>query len=82
MQVLPPFVVFQARRQTLGDWPSLKALYEQRLDNLFTDAPIPFRLQNGGHYDDKQVLKSNLGAGENGTRIHLVQTGDPPQRLP
>ena len=43
---------------------------------------MPFRLQNGGHYDDKQVLKSNLGAGESGTRIHLAQAGDPPQQLP
>ena len=81
MQVLPPFVVFQARRQTAQDWPQLKADYEKRLDNLFTDPPIPFRLQNGGHYDDKQVLKSNLGAGESGTRIHLSQVGDPPQQL-
>ena len=37
---------------------------------------MPFRLQNGGHYDDKQVLKSGLGAGESGTRIHLVQARD------
>ncbi len=82
MDVLPPFVVFQSRRQTADDWPQLKAAFEARLDNLFTDAPIPYRLQNCGHYDDQQVLKPGLGVGENGTRIHLVQPGDPPQEPP
>ena len=82
MEVLPPFVVFQSRRQTPEDWPRLKAEYEKRLDGLFTDAPVPFRLQNGGHYDEQQVLKRDLGAGESGTRIHLVQPNDPPQQMP
>jgi NAD(P)H dehydrogenase (quinone) len=82
MDVLPPFVVYQSRRQTLDDWPRLKSEYEKRLDGLFTDGSLPFRLQNGGHYDDQQVLKPGLGAGESGTRIHLLQPGDPPQAMP
>jgi NAD(P)H dehydrogenase (quinone) len=82
MYVLPPFVVYESRRRTIKDWPRLKADYEMRLDSLFTDAPIPFRRQNGGHYDDRQELKPGLGAGEGGTRIHLLQPGDPPQTMP
>lgn len=82
MDVLPPFVVFQSRRQTGDDWPRIRAAYEQRLDGLFNDAPILYRRQNCGHYDDQQVLKPGLGAGESGTRIHLVQPGDPPQTAP
>lgn len=43
-------------------------------------APIPFRTQNGGHYDGQQVLKPGLGSSESGMRIHLVQLGDPEER--
>lgn len=82
MEVLPPFVVFQARRQTAEDWPKLKEAYGRRLDGLFSDPPLPYRLQNCGHYDEQQVLKPGLGDSESGTRIHLVQPGDPPQQAP
>jgi len=77
MEVLPPFVVYQTHRLTEADWPEIAVAYRRRLDGLFTDAPIPFRSQNGGHYDGRQVLKPGLGAGEAGTRIHLAQPGDP-----
>ncbi|HZZ90245.1 MAG TPA: NAD(P)H-dependent oxidoreductase [Caulobacteraceae bacterium] len=77
MEVMPPFVVYQAHRLTESDWPELAAAYRRRLEGLFTDRPIPFRTQNGGHYDGRQVLKPGLGAGESGTRIHLTQPGDP-----
>jgi hypothetical protein len=43
--------------------------------------PIAYRTQNGGHYDGQQVLKPGLGAVESGTRIHLVQPGDPKEVL-
>ncbi|WP_199747280.1 MULTISPECIES: hypothetical protein [Corallococcus] len=47
---------------------------------LWADAVIPFRRQNSGHYDTQQVLLPGLGDGASGTRIHLVQQGDPEQR--
>ena len=53
MQVLPPFVVYQTHRLTEADWPEIAVAYRRRLDGLFTDAPIPFRSQNGGHYDQE-----------------------------
>jgi NAD(P)H dehydrogenase (quinone) len=82
MSVLPPFVVYQSERLTEKEWPGVADAYRRRISRLFTDDPIPFRTQNGGHYDEQQVLKPGLGAGESGTRIHLLQPGDPPEVLP
>jgi len=79
MAVLDPFVVYQADRLGAEEWPAIAERYRARLETLFTDAPIPYRRQNGGHYDTRQVLKDGLGDGAGGTRIHLVQPGDPAQ---
>lgn len=79
IEVLPPFTVYQADRLTLEQWPSVAEAFKARLDGLFTDAPIPFRRQNGGHYDTQQVLKPELGHGASGTRIHLLKPGEPEQ---
>lgn len=81
MEVLPPFVLYQTHRLTEADWPEVAQAYSRRLEGLFTDRPIPFRTQNGGHYDGRQELRSRLGLGESGTRIHLVQPGDPQEVL-
>jgi NAD(P)H dehydrogenase (quinone) len=81
MEVLPPFVIYQSERLSEAGWQDAAAAFEQRLDGLFTDAPIPFRAQNGGHYDGQQVLKPGLGIGQTGARLHLVQPGDPEQVL-
>lgn len=81
MQVLPPFPVYQTDRMTEERWLDVAAAFRLRLKNLFSDEPIPFRTQNGGHYDGEQVLKPGLGKGETGMRIHLVQPGDPAERL-
>jgi NAD(P)H dehydrogenase (quinone) len=81
MAVMPPFVIYQSDRLSGNAWPGVAQAYKRRLAGLFRDEPIPFRRQNGGHYDGRQVLKPGLGAGESGTRIHLVQPGDPEQVL-
>jgi NAD(P)H dehydrogenase (quinone) len=81
MHVLPPFVVYQSDRLSEAEWPAVANAYRRRVTKLFSDAPIPYRTQNGGHYDGQQVLKQGLGAGEGGTRIHLVQPGDPTEVL-
>lgn len=79
MEVLAPFATFQTHRLTEAGWPQLAGALRERLDGLFTDEPIPFRTQNGGHYDTNQVLKPGLGAGTTGSRIHLFQPGEPPE---
>lgn len=80
MDVLPPFVIYDADDLTLEDWPGISKRYKARLESLFTEAPIKYRRQNGGHYDSQQILKEGLGAGESGLRMHLLQPDDPPQR--
>lgn len=77
MEVLPPFAVYQCDRLTADQWPAIAEAFTARLDGLFTDAPIPFRKQNGGHYDTQQVLKPGLGLGASGTALHRVQPGEP-----
>lgn len=81
LEVLPPFVVYQSDRLTEAGWPAVAEAYKSRIKGIFSDRPIPYRTQNGGHYDGQQVLKPGLGAGENGMRIHLVQPGDPEEVL-
>lgn len=81
MSVLPPFVIYQSDRLSETEWPGIADAYERRIANLFVERPIPFRTQNGGHYDDQQSLRPGLGAGEGGTRIHLVQPGEPEEVL-
>ena len=80
MAVLPPHTVFQANHLPDDRWQEIAESWRARLRGLFDEAPIPYRRQNAGHYDGRQVLKSGLGAGEGGTRIHLVQPGEPPER--
>ena len=77
MAVLEPFVIYEADRLSPERWAEAAGRYRARLGTLFTEAPIPYRRQNGGHYDGRQVLKDGLGRGESGTRIHLRQPGDP-----
>lgn len=81
MTVMPPFPVFQSDRMSGERWEEVAAVFKIRIANLFTDAPIPYRTQNGGHYDGQQVLKPGLGDGETGLRIHLVQPGNPIEHM-
>lgn len=74
---MEPFVLYQADRLTPEQWEEEAERYRVRLRGLFTDAPIPYRRQNGGHYDSRQVLKDGLGQGESGSRLHLLQPGEP-----
>lgn len=81
MTVMPPFPVYQSDRMDPDGWNRVVKEFEQRLDGLFVDLPIPYRTQNGGHYDSDQRLKSGLGENEGGIRIHLVQPDDPEENL-
>ena len=81
IQVLPPFAIYQSDRLSETEWPDVAEAYRRRITGLFSDPPIAYRTQNGGHYDGQQVLKPGLGAGESGPRIHLVQPGDPEEVL-
>lgn len=79
MAVLEPFTIFQADRLSAEAYAEAAERYRNRLATLFTESPIPFRRQNGGHYDGQQELKEGLGQGQQGTRLHLLQPGEPPE---
>jgi NAD(P)H dehydrogenase (quinone) len=38
---------------------------------LFTDAPLPYRPQNGGDFPDRHVLADDVAPGITGLRAHL-----------
>jgi NAD(P)H dehydrogenase (quinone) len=82
MDVLPPFVVYQADRLTPEQYDAIAQEYHQRLEHLFVEAPILYRSQNGGHYDDRQVLKPEFGSGQNGLRLHLLQSDEQVDQRP
>jgi NAD(P)H dehydrogenase (quinone) len=79
---LPPFAIYQADRLAPEDFEVAAAEYRERLRRLFTDAPIPFRSQNGGHYDEAQVLKPPFGIGANGFGLHVIQPNEVPDERP
>lgn len=81
MDIMPPFAVYHTDRMDEAGWHDAVKDLKQRLQGLFTDAPIPYRSQNGGHYDAQQRLKPGLGQGAGGTAMHLVQPGDPEEIL-
>ncbi|WP_417803901.1 NAD(P)H-dependent oxidoreductase [Thalassospira lucentensis] len=80
MSVLPPFPVYQSDRMDEEGWNTVVADFEQRLAGLFTDDPIPYRRQNGGHYDTDQRLKPGLGQNIEGIGMHVLQPGDPDEK--
>lgn len=82
IDVLPPFVVYQADRLTPDGFETLADEYRCRLRGLFTDQPISYRSQNGGHYDQEQVLRPGLGAGASGFALHVLQPGEPADARP
>ena len=79
MAVLPSYTAFQTDHVSDDRWQEIAQGWRARLHDLFDEAPIPYRRQNAGHYDTRQVLKPGLGCREGGTRIHLAQPGEPPE---
>ena len=57
---LPAHVIYGANRVSDDDYALMERSLAGRLAGLFTDAPIPYRTQNGGDYDDDLVLKPGL----------------------
>ena len=70
MEVLPLFAAHGCNRVTDEQFPVIRDAYTARLENLFTDAPIAFRSQNGGDYEDDLTLKAGLSEGAKGFALH------------
>ena len=60
MEVLPTFAVYDSVRLTDARVDLAKEAWKERINGLFTDAPIPFRLQNNGDYPDRHQLATDV----------------------
>jgi len=71
--VLPSFIVYKTSGLSEEPFRQVTAQLGERLDNLWTDAPIPFRKQNAGDYEIPALtLKPGLEqAGASGVQLHL-----------
>jgi NAD(P)H dehydrogenase (quinone) len=72
--VLPTFTVYGAGRMEASEVAHAEARWESRLKGLFTDAPIPFRAQNGGDYTERFELKPSVAVGQTGLMAHIAAT--------
>lgn len=71
MQVLPTFAVYGAAGIDAGGVAEATHAWRQRLQRLFDDAPIPFRVQNGGDYPDRHVLAEHVAPDRTGLMAHI-----------
>lgn len=70
MDVLPPLAVHSADRLTGGDYAQAASAVRHRVTHLQEVAPIPYRRQNGGDYDDDLVLSRDLATSQSGLAVH------------
>ncbi|MGO3124836.1 MAG: NAD(P)H-dependent oxidoreductase [Advenella sp.] len=82
--VLPPHVIYRTGKIDAAGYANVCDELGQRLDALWTTAPIAFRKQNAGDYRIPQLtLRSELAQGEVGFGIHISrpdENGLPKQR--
>ena len=70
MSVLPPWALPSADRVT--DYERARDDLAGRLDNLFTDEPIPYRPQFTGDYTPEWELAPHVRPGDHGVRVHIA----------
>ncbi len=69
--VLPPFVTYRTGRTDEARYAQICGALGQRLDELWTTAPIPFRRQNFGDYDIPEcTLRPDIAPGQAGFAVH------------
>ncbi|TLP71458.1 NAD(P)H-dependent oxidoreductase [Pseudomonas nitroreducens] len=70
--VLPPYLVYRTSRVDAQRYAQIEQELGERLDNLQTTAPIPFRRQNGGDYDIPALtLREEIDPQASGFAAHL-----------
>ncbi|MCE0765651.1 NAD(P)H-dependent oxidoreductase [Pseudonocardia kujensis] len=70
-EVLPPVVVAGANRVSDDEFATAAKELRERVLAISSTAPIPFRTQNGGDYDDDLVLRDHVAPGRAGLGVHL-----------
>lgn len=71
MDAMPPLVVYGSDRVSEEQYADAATALRKRLAGLATDAPIPYRYQNGGDYDDDLVLRPEHAPGRSGLGVHV-----------
>jgi NAD(P)H dehydrogenase (quinone) len=74
-EVLNPFILYRVDKITEETFHSATTALANRLDGLFTEAPIPFRRQNFGDYHIPELtLKDGLEIkGSSGFGLHCYE---------
>lgn len=73
MDVLPIHPVYGAAHITTAEEvEAVKTEWRQRVEGLFTDAPIPFRAQNGGDFPDRHTMAETVAPGLSGLKAHFL----------
>lgn len=70
MDVLPTHAVYGTGKLDNAVAEKEIAAWRSRLENLFDEAPIPFRRQNGGEYQGN-ILAEEFSPGEAGLTVHI-----------
>ena len=69
--VLPPFVVYRTGKLDAARHAAICVQLGERLDALFSTAPIPFRPQNAGDYEIPALtLRADIAPGRKGVGVH------------
>jgi NAD(P)H dehydrogenase (quinone) len=67
-------VIHRAGRTDSNRFAEICAALGQRLDDLWTTAPIPYRRQNAGEYDIRALtLKPDVALGQHSYSAHIAQ---------
>lgn len=71
ISVVPPLVVPSADRADSEEYELAAKRLRGRLKELPETPPIRFRRQNGGDYDGRLELRSDIAPGQRGPQIHV-----------
>lgn len=72
MDPLPPLGIHEAEHASDEQYVEAAAALRKRLAGLPTDAPIAYRSEDGGDYDDDLVLRDEIAPAEGGLGIHRM----------
>lgn len=72
MSPLAPFVAFRTARATATDFESIRSRYIGRLLGAGDEAPLRYRFENGGEYDNYGGLQNEVAAELDGYRAHVI----------
>ena len=73
IEALPPLAIHGADRISAEEYEDAATALRKRLAGLPSDAPIPYRCETGGDYDDELVLRAEIAPGESGIDTHTMR---------